>query len=344
MKNLSILSFVVLLVLVAGLACKNPFAQISKQYTCVVTGETEPRSADDFIERSRHHFDRKEYQCYFEACSEAVRLDSNNAKALSCRGSGYFFYQKDYDKAIEDQTKAIELDPKSRIFYSRRAAAYEEKKLYDEALADLEKGLELSENDRQKGIVLESMANVLYEKNDLDAALVRADEAIKFNPGDYWNFRTRAKIYRKLGKNDLADADERKAKELDAGKNDKTAANDPDNSNTNDSTQTSETNSSNQTIAPPKKISGGVINGKATSFPKPAYPAAAKAVKASGAVNVQVEVDENGDVTSAKAVSGHPLLRSAAEQAARQAKFSPTLLSGKPVKVSGVLVYNFTAE
>lgn len=92
----------------------------------------------------------------------------------------------------------------------------------------------------------------------------------------------------------------------------------------------------------PKIIDGGVVNGKAQNLPAPEYPAAAKAVRASGTVNVQVTVDENGDVTSANAVSGHPLLRSAAETAARQAKFPPTQLSGYPVKFTGVIVYNFT--
>lgn len=92
----------------------------------------------------------------------------------------------------------------------------------------------------------------------------------------------------------------------------------------------------------PKTISGGILNGKATTLVKPAYPAAAKAVRASGAVNVQVTIDEKGDVISASAVSGHPLLRASAVQAARESKFSPTLLSGKPVKVTGVIVYNFT--
>ncbi len=96
--------------------------------------------------------------------------------------------------------------------------------------------------------------------------------------------------------------------------------------------------------AVPKTVSGGVLNGKATNLVQPAYPPAAKAVRASGAVNVQVTVDEKGDVISANAVSGHPLLRSSAAQAARSSKFSPTLLSGKPVKVTGVIVYNFTPE
>ncbi len=92
----------------------------------------------------------------------------------------------------------------------------------------------------------------------------------------------------------------------------------------------------------PKKISGGgILNGKATSLPKPEYPAAARAVEASGAVNVQVTLDEQGNVISASAASGHPLLRQAAEEAARNAKFAPTLLNGAPVKITGVLVYNF---
>lgn len=90
-----------------------------------------------------------------------------------------------------------------------------------------------------------------------------------------------------------------------------------------------------------KSIQGGVLNGKAVSLPAPAYPAAARAVKAGGAVNVQVTIDEAGTVVSASAVSGHPLLRQAAEQAARQATFSPTTLSGQPVKITGVIVYNF---
>ena len=90
-----------------------------------------------------------------------------------------------------------------------------------------------------------------------------------------------------------------------------------------------------------KTVSGGVLNGKATSLVKPAYPAAAKAVRAEGAVNVQVTIDETGSVIAASAVSGHPLLRSSAVQAARQSKFSPTKLEGQPVKVTGVIVYNF---
>jgi protein TonB len=67
-------------------------------------------------------------------------------------------------------------------------------------------------------------------------------------------------------------------------------------------------------------------------------------VKATGRVVVKVVVDESGNVISASAVSGHPLLQNAAAQAARQAKFTPVKLSGVPVKVAGTLTYNFVLE
>jgi TonB family protein len=95
--------------------------------------------------------------------------------------------------------------------------------------------------------------------------------------------------------------------------------------------------------APPvsKSITKGIINGNAISLPRPSYPPAARAVGVSGAVNVQVTISESGNVISATASSGHQLLRAAAEEAARGARFAPTLLSGQPVKVTGIIVYNF---
>ena len=90
-----------------------------------------------------------------------------------------------------------------------------------------------------------------------------------------------------------------------------------------------------------KPIMGGVLNGKAISKPQPVYPPIAKAARAQGTVVVQILVDEEGYVIAATAVSGHPLLQQAAVAAARQARFTPTLLEGQPVKVSGVITYNF---
>jgi TonB family protein len=94
--------------------------------------------------------------------------------------------------------------------------------------------------------------------------------------------------------------------------------------------------------APPKgAVSGGILNSKAISLPRPAYPPIARQAHASGTVVVQVVIDEEGNVIWATAVSGHPLLQAVSRQAALGARFSPTTLSGQPVKVSGVITYNF---
>jgi protein TonB len=89
------------------------------------------------------------------------------------------------------------------------------------------------------------------------------------------------------------------------------------------------------------RMTSQVISGKVLSKPVPPYPAIAKATHTQGPVNVEILIDERGHVISARAVSGPAMLRQAAEQAARQARFTPTILGTLPVKVSGVITYNF---
>lgn len=91
----------------------------------------------------------------------------------------------------------------------------------------------------------------------------------------------------------------------------------------------------------PKVIHKGVITSQALELPRPSYPALAKQMNIQGTVSVQVLIDESGRVVSAKAVSGSPFLVAEAQRAAMQARFSPTILNEQPVKVSGVITYNF---
>ena len=90
-----------------------------------------------------------------------------------------------------------------------------------------------------------------------------------------------------------------------------------------------------------RPVSGGVLNGNAISLPSPNYPDAARRLRMAGIVTVEVIVDETGKVISAVATSGPNLLREVAVQAALRARFSPTKLSGQPVKVSGSINYKF---
>ena len=99
-------------------------------------------------------------------------------------------------------------------------------------------------------------------------------------------------------------------------------------------------------VPPVKRVltESTILNSKALSLPKPPYPALAKQLHIQGVISVQVLIDETGRVISAKAVSGSPFLTVEAQKAAYQARFSPTLIGDQPVKVSGVITYNFVLQ
>jgi TonB family protein len=99
-------------------------------------------------------------------------------------------------------------------------------------------------------------------------------------------------------------------------------------------------------VKPPStlKVSQGVLTAKAISLPQPPYPSLAKQIRIQGPVTVQILVDEEGRVISAQTMSGHPMLLAAAKEAALRARFTATKLSGQPVKVQGLITYNFVLQ
>lgn len=102
----------------------------------------------------------------------------------------------------------------------------------------------------------------------------------------------------------------------------------------------------NKLIQPKKVVSFGVLNGKAISLVKPKYPLTAYFGRVKGTVNIQVLINENGDVVEAKAYhNAHPFLIPSAIEAAKASKFEPFILtSGQRLKVSGIITYNFVSD
>ena len=102
------------------------------------------------------------------------------------------------------------------------------------------------------------------------------------------------------------------------------------------------------TPEPPKpttqRVASQVLNSKLIAAPQPIYPAMAKQTRTQGSVNIQILVDEQGKVISAQVMSGNPMLTPAAKDAAMRARFTPTTLNGVPVKIQGVITYNFRLE
>jgi len=92
----------------------------------------------------------------------------------------------------------------------------------------------------------------------------------------------------------------------------------------------------------PNTVSTGSLNMRATRRVVPVYPQIARNASAEGIVRVFVTVDERGNVNEIAKSEGPTLLRGAAEDAARRWKFSPTLVAGKPVRLSGFIEFNFT--
>ncbi|HEY0461637.1 MAG TPA: TonB family protein [Pyrinomonadaceae bacterium] len=327
MKNLITFCLGVFILFFGAAGCKNnPLAKFTNQYRCSIAGEPDLLTSDDYVKRGYKHIELDNYsdkfdECAFGAAQEALKLDPKNTRALGLRGTLYRM-KNEYDAALEDFNEAIRLAPDNPSFYIFRSNIYELQNKLDKAIEDMTTTIQKSGSNYDYSY----RAKLYFKKEDYENALKDYTEAIRQNPG-YENYYTlRAEVYRKMGKTALAEADELKAKDLESSDSNSPPV-------LTDSSSTGNSDS--------KTISGGVVNGRATNLVQPAYPPAARAVRASGAVNVQVTIDEKGTVVAASAVSGHPLLRAAAVQAARASKFSPTMLSGKPVRVSGVIVYNF---
>lgn len=331
-KNLSSLLLGALLLSFSALACKNPLSSYTKQYKCEIEGFPEPADSREYFDRALKHYADNDYKsdpagCALGACAEAIRLDPKYADGYYCRAVMYRD-QGERDKALGDMDEAIRLKGDSANYYGLRGMLYGDKNMWDKGLTDLNRQMELLGSDATH-YDFDRRGDFYYELGKFEDAVKDYTRAIELKPDYQYYYTDRANAYEKLGKNDLAETDKLKARELElAEKLEKPPT-------------TGTTGSSNSNSSPGFKISGGVMNDKAITLPEPPYPPAARAVRAAGAVNVQITVDENGNVISAAAVSGHPLLRAAAVAAARGAKFKPALANGKPTRVTGMLTFNF---
>jgi TonB family protein len=326
MKNLLSIAIVVSLLLAVGVGCKsNPFSSYLKS-DCELPGVPSPKTAEEYVTRATAHLEKANYSAEYNRCAyqdfdEAVLLDPDNSTALTGRGM-MLLRTNMQTKGLADLDQAIVIDSKNISALTCRGEFFADKGDYDKAIADMTSVLALHNLDSYH-----AKRAALYEKKgDLENAVkdysdaidLKEDGVVSGNTGTSSYYVLRAGIYRKQGKSDLADADESTSKEI------FTKPSDYDKGlRTGDS----------------RTIAGGSLNEKAISLPQPGYPATARAVKAGGKVVVNIEVAPDGSVVKAEAVSGHPLLKSAAAQAAKQAKFKPGT-----APVSGSLEYVFNSQ
>jgi len=270
--------------------------------------QQDPRKVIAYIRRGRLHSQRGDFERALADFDKAIELDAGTSggieqsKASSKRekapsdadiqrdprpwfdnfrpGAAYidrgraYLQQADYDRAIAEFTKAIQLDPEGASAYNHRGVAYSSKLDFDRAISDFDKAIQF-----------DPLLNNAHYNRGL-AFSQKGDEA-----------RARADF----------DVEE-------------------------------------QLFPHGSSFPVNVVNGRALRLVTPNYPAIARKAQASGTVVVKVLIDEEGKVIAAKAISGHPLLLAASVEAAKNSLFSPTVLGDKPVRVEGVIQYNFVGR
>jgi TonB family protein len=290
-------------------------------------------TSDDYYERAIKHYDtntelsesERYDDCFFGALNQALRIDPGNADALALRGLGYL-KEGNVDQAMADLNEAIEIAPDNFRAYQYRSEAHITVKEYEKAIQDTTKSIEVAPPNYPYFHTLYSNRASLYtQTGDHENAVKDYTEAINLKPAYWFNYSYRAKAYRELGKNDLAEADEKTVEMIMAEEGQL-------------EDQIKRKLESQNAQEEPDKNSEDPIN-EVLELPRPKYPAVARMIEASGQVRVQIEVDTNGNVKSAEAVSGSPFLRPAAAEAARKAKFRPRRATG-----TFELIYTFEPE
>ncbi len=189
-------------------------------------------------------------------------------------------------------------------------------------------------------------ANAHIVKAEYELAVVDFDKAIEMNPKESMAYFNRGDSYEKMGNLQKAIDDYRKASELDASnepaKNNLRRLLLAEQSKALPKPEIKEAASISEPPAASQTVALGQLKSFAVKLETPVYPLNAKQFKIDGAVTVQITLDEEGKVLSAKASDGHSLLRAASEEAARKSKFKPARVGNQAVKATGFIIYNFT--
>lgn len=267
--------------------------------------------ANFYRNRANENNVKGDFELALEDYGKAIELNPKDNLSYFSRGRVHLLRQS-YDLAILDFDKTIELNPKDVAAYANRAAIYEKKGNQAQAIADYRKAVELDANN-------ESAKRNLKRLEETEAKIAAAKQPAP--PPTTTVAATTAPAPVKETPAPIKQNNSAPVKE------DKPVPAAPAPVNT-----------------APKTVELGQLNASAVKMVMPVYPDIAKKLNALGKVVVQVTIDETGKVTSAKATSGNSFLRGASETAAEKSRFKPALSDGQPVKATGFIVYNFVDQ
>jgi TonB family protein len=225
--------------------------------------------------------------------------------------AGAYVNSGDLDSAISDYSKAIELKSSDVSSYLNRGMAYSQKKNYDLAIKDYDKAIELDPKDL---LAYLNRADSYEKKGDMKKAAGDYEKAVALDASNESAQNNLKRLRDEISKAEAKAKEEAKPKEQETPV---------------------------KTPVLPQMVNLGQLNVYALNLVKPAYPEIARKSNIQGAVTVQIMLDEEGKVISAKASDGPQIFRPIAEDAAKKSKFKPATAGGQPVKATGFIVYNF---
>ena len=233
-------------------------------------------------------------------------------------------------------------EPPDFTFYQTRADQSAEKGEFGLALADYNKSLEIKADN---AVAYLGRGRAHYNLKEYDLSVKDFDKAVELNPKDSAAYFNRGVSFERLGDATKAIGDYKKAVDLDPSNDgakvnlkrleDAAAA----------AAAAAAEAAKNLPPPPPQFVNLGIVSAaNATKMAAPGYPVIAQRSLVEGKVVVDLELDEKGDVVSAKAVSGHRMLRFSAEDAAKRTKFKPAMFNNRPIKAKAQIIYNFSLK
>jgi tetratricopeptide (TPR) repeat protein len=182
----------------------------------------EPQNAKIFEHLAELYHLMNKDQNAIEALNQLIELKPNSAEAFFKRGKLYVRLG-DFEKALADATKAIQLTPKNLEFYKFRGFIYLNQKNYNSAIVDVTTGIKIlgktkfasrKKQNTEMELLLELRSLAFLMNGDLNNALADLSKIIKLSPNNILAYKSRAELYRKLGKSELALDDALKIREI----------------------------------------------------------------------------------------------------------------------------------
>lgn len=286
-----------------------------------------------YEERADVYVQKGEYDLAILEYNRAIDINSKEASLYVKRGFA-FFNKKNFDLALADYNKAIEIDPKEAKAYFYRANLYEKDNKLEKAIEDYQKVLELEQNNEQARSNLKKL-------QELQAKL--APTPTPTPPQQ--QVASRTPVQPPINRdNNTTPRQQPQSQNQARTEQPKPQQPQPKGEPRKEESKEKEEQTTESSDTPGELIVGvgQLTSSNAISLAKPVYPLIAQRSGIEGQVKVEVTLDEEGNVISAKAVEGPNLLRAACEEAARKSKFKPIMVNDKPVKARGFIVYSFS--